>query len=120
MERGLEVLVGKLAIGRSILAREDAVRCFHASGGEPFWEVAIREGLLDREQAEDLVRTVDGGSLICRGSCGAVIPLDAARPPANDRCARCGGPTYVKSLRQPSPSSVALAVSSETWKDSGS
>ncbi|HZV01731.1 MAG TPA: protein kinase, partial [Planctomycetota bacterium] len=112
MERGREVLVGKLAIGRRLLAREDAVRCFHQSGKEPFWELAIREGLLERAQADDLVRTVESGSLICRGKCGAVTPLDLDAPPASDRCPRCGGPIYVTSRN--------AAASRETWKDAGS
>jgi serine/threonine-protein kinase len=113
MERGREVLVGKLAIGRRVLAREDAVRCFHASGKEPFWELAVREGLLERAQADDLVKTVESGSLICRGKCGgAVTPLDLDAPPATDRCPKCGGPIYVTSKN--------AAASRETWKDAGS
>jgi serine/threonine-protein kinase len=110
MERGLEVLVGKLAIGRRLIAREDAVRCFYSSKGEPFWELAVRQGLLDRAQADDLVRTIGGGRLLCRGKCGAEYPLDAARLPESDRCPGCGGPLYVSRKPLPAPPSPAPAL----------
>jgi tRNA A-37 threonylcarbamoyl transferase component Bud32 len=112
MERAREVYVGKLAIGRRVLDRADAVRCFHASRGEPFWELAVRQGLLDRAQADDLVRTIDAGSLICRGTCATVFPFDAEGTPLDGRCPQCGGTLYV--------TSKAAAAARETWKDSGS
>jgi predicted Ser/Thr protein kinase len=112
MDRGREVLVGKLAIGRGALSREAAIRCFRASKGEPFWQLAVREGLLDAAQADDLVRTIDSGRLICRGTCGAMFPLDPGGPAPSDRCSACGGPLHVTSRH-------ALAVA-QTWKDPGS
>ncbi len=109
MNRGREVLVGKLAIGRRVLDRGDAIRCFHASNGEPFWELAVRQGLLQRVQADDLVRTIDEGSLVCRGDCKEIFPLDPGRPPQDDRCPSCAGPLYVTSRQ--------AAASRETWRD---
>lgn len=108
MAREREILVGKLAIGRGLLARDAAVRCFAAARNEPFWEVAVREGILARAQADDLVRTVDGGTLVCRGTCGAHYRLSATPPEQTARCPACGGPLYV----------AAYAVTKDTVRSS--
>jgi tRNA A-37 threonylcarbamoyl transferase component Bud32 len=97
MDRQREILVGKLAIGRGLLSRDAAVRCFHAAAGEPFWELAVRQGLLPRADADALVERIDSGQLVCRGRCGTRVPLRTVLADEAERCMRCGGPVYVGS-----------------------
>jgi hypothetical protein len=115
MDRRREVLFGKLAIGRGLLSREAAVRLYHAASGEPFWELAIREGSLPRAQVDAVVSRVDSGQLVCRGRCGTRVPLRSVDTQALERCTRCGGPVYAGSGAPAEFSPIGT-----TWRDEGS
>jgi hypothetical protein len=97
-----DVLVGKLALGRSYLARPDAcriaeevARSFQTGRPERFGQAAVRLGFLEPNRLQELEGVVQNGSLICRGSCGQTLRLSGLAPEQTLACAQCGGPLYV-------------------------
>lgn len=97
-----EILLGKIAIGRSYLSRENALRVVSAladlerSGRrEPFHSAAVRLGFLERQRAQELVELLRTGELVCRGRCGRRVRLATVSPRDSVACAICGGPLYL-------------------------
>ena len=97
-----EILLARLAMGRSWLAREDALRLaerVRASGRvgrrERLGSTAVRLGFLERRQVDELERVLAQGALICRGTCGQRLPLRSLPAASARQCGRCGGPLYV-------------------------
>ncbi|MCO5165198.1 MAG: serine/threonine protein kinase [Planctomycetes bacterium] len=97
-----EILLGKIAIGRAYLSREDALRVVEtlsewerAGRREPFHSAAVRLGYLDRRRADELLALLGSGELICRGRCGRRVRLAHLHPRDSVACAICGGPLYL-------------------------
>ena len=123
MLRDPDLLFGKLALGRGLLAREDALRLARdldqarRSGRvESLAAAAVRLGYLEPRLAQQLDADLARGALVCRGSCGRSRPAAGASPREAERCPGCGGPVYL-SLRAatslapaPAPGKTGLTV----------
>ncbi len=101
-----EILLGKIAIGRSYLTREHALRVVRALAEreragrrEPFHSAAVRLGYLEPRRADELVEVLRSGELICRGRCGRRVALAHLSPRDSVACAICGGPLYLAVAR---------------------
>jgi predicted Ser/Thr protein kinase len=97
-----EILLGKIAIGRSWMQREDAMRVARSllaaeknGRREPFHTAAVRLGYLDKQRADALIDLVRTGELVCRGQCGRRVRLAQVNPQDSAACAICGGPLYL-------------------------
>jgi predicted Ser/Thr protein kinase len=111
--RDREVIFGKLAIGRRLLERGDAVDCFHrASAAKPLWAVAVEAGLLSPGQAKTVLDTIENGELVCR-SCQGRFRLADLTAAGSERCGSCGGQLFLARGR-PAPDFDQKA---ETWRD---
>ncbi|MBL4845009.1 MAG: serine/threonine protein kinase [Planctomycetes bacterium] len=97
-----EILLGKLALGRSLLARPDAIQAVEvkasseASGRpEGFGTTLVRLGLLSPRQIRELEEVLKSGVLGC-SKCKVEVRLRGLTPAGAERCAGCGGgPLYV-------------------------
>jgi predicted Ser/Thr protein kinase len=109
--RDREVIFGKLAIGRRLLERRDAVSCFHrASAGKPLWAVAVEAGLLSPGQARTVLEMIETGELVCR-TCQGRFRLADLTAAGSERCGSCGGELFIAR-----PMSI-LDQKAETWRD---
>jgi hypothetical protein len=97
-----DILLGKIAIGRALITRDDARRIVDALAAsaragrrETFSGAAVRLGYLDRGRISELNDILTTGELVCRGSCGRRTPLRRMRPDETSRCGACGGPLYL-------------------------
>ena len=102
MLRDQDLLFAKLALGRELLAREDALRIARdltqarRSGRvESFGAAAVRLGYLEPRHARQLEDDLQRGRLVCRGACGRARPAVGAGPRDAERCSACGGPIYL-------------------------
>ena len=96
-----EILIGKLALGREYLTRDDARKIVAALGDsaragrrETFSSAAVRLGYVENRRMTELAELVRTGDLVCRGTCGRRTPLAAAKVPETVTCSACGGPVY--------------------------
>ncbi|MBX3466859.1 MAG: serine/threonine protein kinase [Planctomycetes bacterium] len=113
-----EILLGKIAIGRAYLSRENALKVVEtlsewgrAGRREPFHSAAVRLGFLERRRAEELLALLGSGELICRGRCGRRVRLAHLHPRDSVACAICGGPLYL--AVGPAPVAAADAAPAE-------
>ncbi|RMG14069.1 MAG: serine/threonine protein kinase [Planctomycetota bacterium] len=97
-----DVILGKLAIGRSYVSRPDALRIAQemersrsAGRAESFAQAAVRLGFLEPSRADELLAILQRGELICRGRCGQRYRLAALGPDETVTCGACGGPLFV-------------------------
>jgi len=97
-----DIILGKLALGRSYVTRADAVRIAEAidhslrtGRRESFSQAAVRLGYLEPRRVDELLSVVRDGVLVCRGSCGERYRLATLQPEQTISCGRCGGRLFV-------------------------
>jgi predicted Ser/Thr protein kinase len=97
MDRGRNILFGKLAIARKLLSPPQATECFGAIGpsgsgrAESLWEVAVSRGYMTVDRAREIVQAIDSGIFTCRNNCGWRQPLRDFPPDAALACPKCQG-----------------------------
>jgi predicted Ser/Thr protein kinase len=98
-----DILLGKLAIGRQYVSRQDAVRIAEevsasvAQGrSESFPAAAMRLGYLKSPRVDELLAVIKHGALVCRGTCGETYRLSDMRSEETAACRHCGGPLFVQ------------------------
>jgi predicted Ser/Thr protein kinase len=102
MLAGKDILLGKIALGRRLLSRRDALRVVDELGRsqrggrrESLATACVRLGYLTPSAVRDIEELIISATLEC-SACNARSPLLGTDPRETERCASCsGGPLHV-------------------------